>query len=709
MTGREVRHLPFLSWKDPDAWMETMKGPRWNALLRKEGGLFRDLVQNKTIRALEKEFCKDFDTLLPFTSQEIYSLGCGSVLVTIQKSDTLLWRWKWKKERREAYDIDVVGNHIWFIVKSPKSEYENILICENADGTELWRRTRVSPQVAINNGLCYFVKTERVFDDVAFCACDAFTGENVQTLYKEPDRSRHLTMINESNRTLYLKSVEASESRCWRVHGTELFELDPGTSVQFPLGICSNGDDCRIVKKPTSKKFELRGREIEKWILPTESEIPEWVSLQTGHLMTLFEGAHTIWRCREKEAPRKIFHILAGDIFPNPWSKWENQLVQTFHVQSPAEPPYTIHVLGDQYTVEKIQARPIRDLFAPLVVRKWYGTSLDGSRVPYVIVNQSEFSGNIRGLLVSGYGAYGLSTVVGWPNYGWYPLLKRGWAIAYAFVRGGGDVDEEWAEVARIENRHKSIEDFEAVIRDSQKRASVGPDQTVIYGRSAGGFLVGSVALRQPHGELVGAVYTEVPFVDILRTLTNPDLPLTQGEYDDFGNPQKNVVLFREMMKISPVNATPACGVPGVFVLARTGLKDRQVLAYEPFKWIQKLRGNECVGPCGKYISFEKDQAHVYSTNKGFRARATDLAILEAWLVKKIASNSIMSDSVARKSARNGGKRKNARRTARKTEGGKRKNARRSTARKMEAGKRKNARRNTARNGGKRKNARREH
>ena len=158
---------------------------------------------------------------------------------------------------------------------------------------------------------------------------------------------------------------------------------------------------------------------------------------------------------------------------------------------------------------------------------------------------------------------------------------------------------------------------------------------TVIYGRSAGGVPVGSIISRHPDGMLVGAAYTEVPYVDMLRDTTNPTLPLTVGEYKEFGNPRESLSNMMELMKVSPINTLPADGAPGVFVLSRVGLLDRQVYAYESFKWIQRLRGNNTTidtEPKGKYVIFEKQEAHKYGLHHFIPTHAMDLAILDTWI-----------------------------------------------------------------------------
>jgi oligopeptidase B len=202
-------------------------------------------------------------------------------------------------------------------------------------------------------------------------------------------------------------------------------------------------------------------------------------------------------------------------------------------------------------------------------------------------------------------------------------------------------VDEAWAEAARREHRHVSVDDFEAVIRASQRTNKLDSHHTAIYGRSAGGVPIGAIVSRFPDGQLVGAAFTEAPYVDVLRTSSNPDLPLTVGEYKEFGNPRNKILDFQELLSVSPVNTLPAEGAPGVFVMSRVGLLDRQVFAYESFKWMMKLRGHAApdgamVHPKGKYVTFEREEAHQYSPERFPKFRAIDLAILDAWAHQKL-------------------------------------------------------------------------
>ena len=631
-----------------------MHGRNWKSLLRQEKAHYDDLISDRQVQSYYRTFLKEFDEVVPYLTDEIYTVGCGSVLITVQRSSKFLWRWKWSKKKCAAYDLDVIGNIVWYIT-SEEDTYKNRLICENSEGHIIWSRSQVSQQVAIKDGICYYIKVENLFNAIELCACNALTGEDEHIIYKERDEKRDLVLALEAGRTLYLKSVDAGSSKCWRVDGHRIYVIDRDTVLQIPLGQGTDGIDCRIVRRTHTSPLEYRGRTIKEWIMPPG--FPEWISIQSGHVLTIHNGAHTIWYCKAHTRPRKLFEIPAGEVSPNPWSKWENQMTQSFYIQCPLEPPFSLHILHTQISMQRsypvLETKghsPIPDVQRPLHVRRLMAPSLDGTRVPYVVVQAHQ--SQPKALLVIGYGAYGSSTPVSWPNQSWYPILKRGWAVVYAFIRGGGDNDDAWAEAGRLTNRHKTIEDFEGVVLTAQRVLRVPPERTVIYGRSAGGLLVGATTARNPYGQLMRATFTEVPYVDLLRTQTNPDLPLTVGEYSEFGNPLQRIEDFAATLKISPIDALPEGGVPGVFVLARTGLKDRQVFAYEPFKWIQRLRGipatatatatgtsKEYESPRDKYIAFEANEAHVYSTKRFFRSRALDLAVLQALLEGKIKSH----------------------------------------------------------------------
>ena len=629
-----TRHLSYLSWHDPDAWMESMRGSKWDKLLKQEKEYYNLLTKYQPIAKHIPQFAKELQQTEPMKHVPGFTIAGGVVQITLEQGDRFKWKWAWDDHEHTAYDIDVVGQHVWYVTTDVEgNHYKNAIICETTDCKVLWKKSAVAQQVVVHNGHCYYIVVENLFRTVKLYRCNALTGANEQLLYVEKDERRDIYIKAAANKTLYLKSSDAGESRVWRITDKgDLVRLDTDTKSQRMLGRI-HGEDQRIVHLYGQKKQQLRGDVISKWKMP-EDEYIEYVNLLTGSVITKSNVENSLWLCGPDHKPKLIFKEPLCEISPNPWTVWQGTSVEQYMIISPVHPTFMITVMHGNIISKYYpyaDAPASTTLLGELDITRGSALSKDGTKVPYAIISRGDAT-KAKGLIVYGYGAYGSSTNTGWVMKLWGPLIRRGWAISFAFVRGGGDIDDEWAEAARLTGRHRAIEDFEAVILASQAKTGLGPKQTAIFGRSAGGLLVGSVAARHPFGSLVGAVFSEVPYVDLLRTQTNPDLPLTPLEYNEFGNPRERVEDFAAMLKISPVDQLHCYGAPGVFVLARTGLNDRQVYPYEPFKWIKRLRGTEEDGPRGKFIAFAKNQAHFFKGPAAVATRATDLAILQGWL-----------------------------------------------------------------------------
>ena len=629
MTAESVRDLGYVAWKDPLAWMEKMQGKRWDRLIQQEQRHVHDLTSQPHVQHLAKQMEKEITSAQQYIHFKGETIGNGAIVISVLYGRKMYWNWAWAPHRRVPFtDIDVEGNLVWYITEDEDRPYHSMLICEDTTGKQLWKKKNVTDQLAIIGTSCYYINVLNYFTSIELSVCHARTGNEVRLIYREKNDEHDITLHRMANHTLYMTSSDAGGSTLYSIEGNELIPLFPRSTFQMPLGKTNDGRHSILTRQKPQDKWTLHGT--NDWILPSEQI--QWIHLLAGIVLTIEEGAQTIWQCVPHRRPHILFKIRVGTIEPTPWAIWENSLIQSFMVRDPFELPYMIQITNHrvirQSTGFKI-ANPVS--FAPLDIHRFHATSKDGVQVPYVTIKQNGIKPKAQFVYV--YGAYGSTTPIDWPYQTWYPLLKRGWVVVFALVRGGGDVDEAWAEAARRENRHVSVDDFEAVIRGAQKKYSLKPHQTVIYGRSAGGVPVGAMVSRYPHGNLMGAVFTEVPYVDILRTTTNPDLPLTKGEYKEFGNPQDKIQEFKELLAVSPMNTLPPDGAPGVFVLTHVGLLDQQVLAYESFKWVQRLRGAEKAHPhaMGKYVAFERKEAHQYKPTHMSRFRAVDLAIMDAW------------------------------------------------------------------------------
>jgi len=257
---------------------------------------------------------------------------------------------------------------------------------------------------------------------------------------------------------------------------------------------------------------------------------------------------------------------------------------------------------------------------------------------PTFIIQKNLGKESPRGLLITAYGAYGYPTKIGRLVERWRPLLNRGWAIASVTVPGSGDDDLTWRFAAQGPKRKLAVDTLCATIKDIQEELEAPPAATALYGRSAGGLLVSAVLTESPG--LIGALYMESPYVDTLRTLTNPDLPLSILETKEFGDPRG----FTDVVALgswSPMEGIPEKGFPDIFVVARSDLADLEVLPYEPMKFIRRVRGRNEANHKAKLLYISESKGH-FTTDR--QSRAEDLALLENWLIKNMGFKYMMAN-----------------------------------------------------------------
>jgi oligopeptidase B len=168
-------------------------------------------------------------------------------------------------------------------------------------------------------------------------------------------------------------------------------------------------------------------------------------------------------------------------------------------------------------------------------------------------------------------------------------LLDRGFVCAIAHIRGGDDLGYHWYTQGKLMSRHNTFNDFIDCTEDLIKRGYSSPGRIFISGGSAGGELMGAVANQNPG--LWGAVAAQVPFVDVLNTMLNADLPLTPIEWPEWGNPIQDSDAFDYIRSYSPYDQIEEKAYPPIFVTA--GLNDPRVTYWEPAKWVAKLRSEK--------------------------------------------------------------------------------------------------------------------
>ncbi|WP_419185205.1 S9 family peptidase [Hafnia alvei] len=217
-----------------------------------------------------------------------------------------------------------------------------------------------------------------------------------------------------------------------------------------------------------------------------------------------------------------------------------------------------------------------------------WSTARDGVKVPVSLVyNKKMFKAKHNPLLVYGYGAYGMSMDPAF-SANRLSLLDRGFVFAMIHVRGGGELGQQWYQQGKLANKPNSFNDFIDATRGLVEHGFGQPGRLYAMGGSAGGLLVGAVMNQQP--ELFNAIVAQVPFVDVVTTMLDDTLPLTLGEYDEWGNPHR-LADYQQMKAYSPYDNIKPMRYPNLLVT--TGLNDSQVQYWEPAKWIAKLRENQ--------------------------------------------------------------------------------------------------------------------
>jgi oligopeptidase B len=259
---------------------------------------------------------------------------------------------------------------------------------------------------------------------------------------------------------------------------------------------------------------------------------------------------------------------------------------------------------------------------AHYVTRREWAEAPDGTRVPISLVHRRDTVLPAPCVLY-GYGAYEVSIDPAFSHHR-LSLLDRGVVFAVAHVRGGGEMGRAWYEGGRMEHKENTFSDFIACARHLLARDIARPTALAARGGSAGGLLIGAVANQAP-GLFTGLV-AEVPFVDCVSTMLDDSLPLTVGEWEEWGNPLADEEAYRRMLRYSPYDNVrgdnddgSARTYPDLFVSA--GLNDPRVAYWEPAKWVAKLRalsptsrvllktelGAGHGGPSGRYDAWKEE------------------------------------------------------------------------------------------------------
>ncbi|MGN8345785.1 S9 family peptidase [Pseudomonas sp. SMV71] len=502
--------------------------------------------------------------------------------------------------QRLAYSLDTTGDEIYTLfVKELSNEKVSELSFENCNGSMTWA----------NDSLTLFFgeldETHRPHKLWRY----RLDGTAAEEVFHEPDGRFFLHCYRSSSeRQLILSLGSKTTSEVWvldasqpqqaftclapRVEHHE-YDVDHGLlDGQWTWFIRSNRDGINFALYQAA----------DTGVAPTEADwqnlIPhsdtvmiDGLSLNAGAMtLSLREGGLPIIEVHPQDLPKYRVQLpdAAYSLHVQNSLEFSSERIRLRYeaLNRPAQIRQLDLASGEQVVLKQTPVLGPFDADAYVSQRLW-ATAADGTQVPISLVVKREALGQPVPLYLYGYGAYGES-LDPWFSHARLSLLDRGVAFAIAHVRGGGELGEAWYRAGKQEHKPNTFSDFIACAEHLITNGFTSADRLAISGGSAGGLLIGAVLNQRP--ELFKVAIAEVPFVDVLNTMLDPDLPLTVTEYDEWGNPQEPDVYDR-IRAYAPYENVKAQAYPALLVIA--GYNDSRVQYWEAAKWVAKLRATK--------------------------------------------------------------------------------------------------------------------
>ncbi len=305
--------------------------------------------------------------------------------------------------------------------------------------------------------------------------------------------------------------------------------------------------------------------------------------------------------------------------------------VYRYSYQSPVTPPSVYDVDLDSLDATLLKRQAVLGGYDPAgyeTARLW-ATAGDGTRIPLSAVWKKGARVAHGPLLLYGYGSYGYGMTAGFSSSR-LSLLDRGVTYVIAHVRGGDEMGEAWHDAGMLKLKPNTFGDFIAAAEHLIREGWTAPAKLAIEGGSAGGLLIGAVLNQRP--ELFRAAHLAVPFVDVVNTMMDASLPLTVGEYMEWGDPNQPEY-FRLMRSYCPYQNLAARRYPAMLVT--TSLNDSQVMYWEPAKYVARLRALNGGAPA---LLLKTNLAAGHGGASGRYDRLREVAFQSAWMLAELGA-----------------------------------------------------------------------
>ena len=355
---------------------------------------------------------------------------------------------------------------------------------------------------------------------------------------------------------------------------------------EFFIWTNDKGRNFRLVRAPVKTPGQENWREV----IPHRDDVMlEWVDCFAGHC-ALYERAQGLPRLRvmdlqtgqakQVQVPEAVYHVSAEQNH-----EFDSGVVRYRYVSFTT--PWSVYAYDVNAGVSKLLKRTeVLGAYDPSLYEsaRLHATAPDGVQIPISLVRRKDAKPGPKPLLISAYGAYGISHPVMF-SHALPSLLDRNVTFAVAHVRGGGEMGKRWHDQGKMLTKRNTFTDLVACAEHLVAQGHTSSDRLAIRGASAGGLTVGASLNLRP--DLFRAAVLEVPFVDVLNTMSDDSIPLTTQEYVEWGNPNTRGE-YDYIKSYCPYTNLTANAYPAIFV--RTSLNDSQVPYWEAAKYVAKLR-----------------------------------------------------------------------------------------------------------------------
>ena len=497
-----------------------------------------------------------------------------------------------------AYSEDTLSRRIYTIyVKSLENDEKLDDVLEGTSGSVVWAND--------NTHLFYVKKDLQTLLGYQVYRHELGTSQDDDVLIYEESDPTFYTYISKSkdNSTIYIHHDNTEKT------GVTLIDANNPTSptkVFLPIeegqeySVAKASDGYYVLTNIGAKNFRVM-----KAPLDATSDVSKWQEV-VAHRPNVFLQSievmknHLVVKEKENGMLRMVVHNLTSNeekVIPTQDPIYgayfnENPEMDTnklrIYYSSLTTPGSIIDINLDTLESEVMKQTRVSDTFdsSAYASERVMIEARDGTSVPVSLVYRKDKfkKDGTNPLYQYAYGSYG-STVDPTFRSSWLSLIDRGFVVAIAHIRGGQMLGREWYEDGKMHNKINTFTDFIDVTKGLVDKQYADKDRVFAMGGSAGGLLMGAIVNMAP--ELYQGVSAHVPFVDVVTTMSDASIPLTTGEYTEWGNPA-NKAEFDYMLSYSPYDQIEAKDYP--HMLVTTGLHDSQVQYFEPMKWVAKLR-----------------------------------------------------------------------------------------------------------------------